>query len=335
MGHLSRAGLDLWGWQWSHQLVLPLLPAPISISTRPAQLSELGYRLSPLRLPDNEELLAVRQSLARHGQLQAVVVFEAEGLLEVIDGFKRVHAARALGWSEITVTITRVHPVDAKVHLLELQQGRGLCELEEGFVVQSLHREDGLSQGAIAQRIGRHKSWVCRRLLLAEGLDPVLHSDLRLGLLKARVAVALAALPRGNQPPAAEVASRRGLTVRQTTLMVAELQAASTPAEWQLRLTHWREGHREPSVSKRAARVMRSQADAIATDIASLCRIAARLEARLLAQPLIGHGLGSHAILSRALEGLGPVLDALTLAIRVTTGDVPAHLQGPASRELT
>ena len=42
---------------------------------------------------------------------------------------------------------------------------------EEALVVHSLSHEDGLSQGEIAVLLGRHKSWVCRRLSLVERLS--------------------------------------------------------------------------------------------------------------------------------------------------------------------
>jgi hypothetical protein len=50
------------------------------------------------------------------------------------------------------------------------------------------------------------------------------HSDVRLGLIAPQAAVAVSRLPRGNQPAASAVVVRRGLTVRQTELLVAEAQ---------------------------------------------------------------------------------------------------------------
>lgn len=42
-------------------------------------------------------LAAMQRSLARHGQMMAVVGFSEGESIEVIDGFKRLRAARALG----------------------------------------------------------------------------------------------------------------------------------------------------------------------------------------------------------------------------------------------
>jgi hypothetical protein len=113
--------------------------------------------------------------------------------------------------------------VDAKLRLCELSSGRGLTELEEGWLVRSLYREDRLSQADIARMMSRHKSWVWRRLMLVESLDPELQAEVRLGLIAARTAVAVSRLPRGNQQAASAVVLRRGLTVRQTELLVDEV----------------------------------------------------------------------------------------------------------------
>jgi hypothetical protein len=56
-------------------------------------------------------------------------------------------------------------------------------ELEEAWIIQALVREDGMSQVEVAELLGRHKSWVCRRLALIERLGPKAKDDLRVGLL--------------------------------------------------------------------------------------------------------------------------------------------------------
>jgi hypothetical protein len=43
-------------------------------------------------------------------------------------------------------------------------------ELEEPWIIHALVREDGMSQVEVAELLGRHKSWVCRRLALIERL---------------------------------------------------------------------------------------------------------------------------------------------------------------------
>jgi ParB/RepB/Spo0J family partition protein len=286
---------------------------------------DLGDKLGELRLCEADELTAMRHSLARYGQLQPVMAFRDESRqLEVLDGLKRLRAARALGWQQLWVSVADVGSVDAKVWLLELHQCHGLTELEEGWLVRALHRDDGLSQGAIAQRLGRHKTWVCRRLLLVEGLETAVQTDVRLGLLKPRAAVALGPLPRGNgrQAEAAAVIVRRGMTVRQTERMVADLAQAETGEDWSLRLARWDEGTGAMAVRDRArTQRVRSEAEAISVDVATLRRVGARLEARLLARPLSTLGSGPAQIVGHSLEDLLRVL-------RVLTRTVAAAIQG-------
>ena len=65
--------------------------------------------------------------------------------------------------------------------------------------MQGLVRDDGMTQVEAAHLLGRHKSWVCRRLALLEKLSPAVKEDLRLGLLGPALARQLTRLPMGNQ----------------------------------------------------------------------------------------------------------------------------------------
>jgi ParB-like chromosome segregation protein Spo0J len=60
-----------------------------------------------------------------------VTLFTERGAFEIIDGFKRVRAARALGWTTVLAHVDDVSAVDAKLRLGELHDRRGLTELEE------------------------------------------------------------------------------------------------------------------------------------------------------------------------------------------------------------
>ena len=75
--------------------------------------------------------------------------------------------------------------------------------MEEAWIIQALVREDGMSQVEVAELLGRHKSWVCRRLALIERLGPKAKDDLRVGLLSPTAARQIVRLPEGNQadPP--------------------------------------------------------------------------------------------------------------------------------------
>lgn len=286
-------------------------------SIRPIEIGSLGERLAVLRLCESSALTAVRTSLERHGQLAALTLFAEGGALEIIDGFKRVRAARALGWPTMLARIDDVGAVDAKLRLCELHDRRGLTELEEAWLVRSLYRDDGLGQPEIARRMLKHKSWVCRRLMLVESLDPAVQADVRLGLLAPRAAVAVARLPRGNQPGASAVVIRRGLTVRQTDLLVDEVLELDGVARTEL-LARRMDG--PVTRATPGVRPARNEADWMSADVARIRDLSARLSARLLATPLATLGPGAAEILGDALIRLSPVLRALDGAISAATG---------------
>lgn len=285
------------------------------------EVESLGERLSCLRLSDADSLAQMRRSIERHGQLSALTLFRAgSDALEIVDGFKRVRAARALGLRTLLARVDPLDSVQAKMRMRALQQGSGLTELEEGWLVRSLYREDRLTLPEIAQQLHRHKSWVWRRLMLVEALEADLQADVRLGLLAPRTASALSRLPRGNQRAARDVVMRHGFTVRQTERLVDEALVedddTARAALLAKRLT-------EVDVSKRpgprVARRARNEAEWMSADILRLHDIAARMMARLYSTPLETFTADSAALLRDALMRLSPVLRALDEMIEAAT----------------
>lgn len=288
--------------------------------SRAVVLATLGERFSALRVCDAALLASMRRSLERHGQLAPVTLFAHGEQLEILDGFKRVRAARALGWPQLVARVDDVTGVEAKLRLRELHQGRGLTELEEAWLVRSLYREDRMSMPQIGLAFGRHKSWVWRRLMLAEALEPIVQADVRLGLLAPRAAVAVSRLPRGNQQAASAVVVRRGLTVRQTELLVDEVFAERDAAAREGLLARRLVGPLpQKPPGPRPSRAVRSEADWMSADVLRLRELAGRLEARLLATPLEALTPAAAELLRDALLRLVPVLRAVERVIVTVT----------------
>lgn len=283
-------------------------------------LGDLDERLSAFRLREPKAVEAMAASLGRHGQLSPLAVFDDGEGIQVIDGFKRLHAARQLRWPQLEVRRCDVDIAEAKVQVAMLHRGHGLTELEEGWLIRSLYREDRLSQPVIAERLGRHKSWICRRLLLVEGLLDEVQANVRMGLIVPRAAVTLAALPRGNQIAAMSAVIHRGLTVRQTEMLVAQILALDDPTAQATLLARWSSGAASPSQpGPRPTRAIRSEADWVAADITTLQRVVARLDARLLGTPLCAFGPTAAELIAANLEALIPMLTALAGTIVRTT----------------
>ncbi len=176
-------------------------------------------------------------------------------------------------------------------------------------MVHALCREIGLSQGAAAHLLSRHKSWVCRRLMLVEALDEAVQGDVRLGLLSPRSALAVAALPRGNQRQAAELIVQRGMTTRQAESLVRELGEQDGDDARAALLRSWPTPSKKQDDSRPRARCA---AEHLMTDVAKMMRAGVRLEVRLLDAPIIND-------VESAREGLAELLARLAtlqLAIR-------------------
>jgi hypothetical protein len=168
-------------------------------------------------------------SLRRWGQLAPVVACVRGEQVELLDGFKRQAAARQI--RELTSLSVRVLEVDeptAKAAILGLnREQRPVRELEEAWVVQALVRDDGMTQVEAANLLGRHKSWVCRRLALLEKLSVAVKEDLRLGLVGPSLARQLTRLPVGNQEAVLALARRATLTAQEVSGVIDLLHGAS------------------------------------------------------------------------------------------------------------
>ncbi len=277
---------------------------------RTVPLSELGLKLSALRLCQPAADENMRRSLERHGQLTAVVAFVDGGHLQLLDGFKRLRAGRRLGWTNLRVRTLACDETKATALIGALHEQRGLTELEEGWIVRSLCREHGLHQGVVAQLLRRHKSWVSRRLLLVEGLEQAVQGDVRLGLLPARSALSVAALPRGNQRRAADLVIERGMTTRQAEGLVRRLCELDSDQARDALMDAWPESTATPTTAKARPRSEREQ---LLADVTTLMRVGVRLEVRLLASPVDNKRAG---VVREALTELVALVDTLGKALQ-------------------
>jgi hypothetical protein len=196
-------------------------------STRPVALEGLGQRYRRYRLADPEAEDAMAGSLRRWGQLSPVVACLREDKLELLDGFKRCSAARHIVGMTLSVRVLEVDEPTAKAAILGLNRDqRPVRELEEAWVVQGLVRDDGMTQVEAAHLLGRHKSWVCRRLALLEKLSVAVKEDLRLGLVGPALARQLTRLPAGNQQALLALTRREALTAQEVSGVIELLQGA-------------------------------------------------------------------------------------------------------------
>ena len=132
-----------------HTMIVQREPEPLA-------LARIGERFRHLRIVDPAAERAITTSMHRFGQLTPVVVCRLEpGQFQLLDGFKRLSAARSLAMQELSACRLEASLRAGKAAMLHLNRaGRMISGMEEALVVHSLCHEDGLSQVEIAELLG-------------------------------------------------------------------------------------------------------------------------------------------------------------------------------------
>ena len=114
-----------------------------------------------------EHLKEIKESLARDGQWNPIIVRPEGDSYVLISGHYRLQAARELGWIEIEAILKDIEEEDAvflslKTNLL----GENMSEMEEARVIKKILDKYELTQAKIAEKLGKSPSWVGNRLSL-------------------------------------------------------------------------------------------------------------------------------------------------------------------------
>jgi ParB family transcriptional regulator, chromosome partitioning protein len=176
----------------------------------------------PRRKFDETKLGELADSMKAHGVIVPLVVRpRPEGGYFLIAGERRWRAAQRAGLHEVPVVVQDVAQGTAfERALVENLQRADLGPLEEAAAYQRLVEEFGLTQEAIAERIGKDRSTIANSIRLLKLPPPVrqLVEDDRLSMGHARALLAL------DEAAAIERAARqvvdRQLSVRATEALV-------------------------------------------------------------------------------------------------------------------
>lgn len=178
------------------------------------------------------ELSELADSIRANGLLQPVVVRKSAGgsSYELVAGERRFRAIRQLGWSTIPSLVREVDDRTLLVlALVENIQRAELGALEEAQGYAALRDEFGLTQGEIAEAVGKSRPTVANTLRLL-GLPPSVRRLLEEGALSAGHGRALLAL---NDPVrVADLAKEtiaRGWSVRDLESAVRAALGAGSP----------------------------------------------------------------------------------------------------------
>jgi ParB/RepB/Spo0J family partition protein len=172
-----------------------------------------------------DELIA---SIREHGVLQPIKVRQDGDRFVVVWGQRRYLAAAAAGLERIPALIdgARDKPADrlAVEQLVENFHRADLNPIDEARALKAiLDADPGLTQAALADRLGRSAPWVSNALRLLELAKPA-RELMASGALTTAHGKVLASLPKDEQQQVAKLAAKEQLTTRALEQEVARLR---------------------------------------------------------------------------------------------------------------
>ena len=182
-------------------------------------------RYQPRQVFEPEALQELADSIRAQGVVQPIVVRPEGDHFELVAGERRWRAAQLAGLQKIPAV---VRELDAKssaaIALIENIQREDLNPLEEAQAFMRLIEEFDLTHQQVAESVGRSRAAVSNLLRLLDLAEPV-KQQVNKGLLDMGHARALLALIRHDQVEVARLVVNRGLSVRETELLVKKTLA--------------------------------------------------------------------------------------------------------------
>lgn len=180
----------------------------------------------PRRDMNAESLQELADSIRTQGVIQPIVVrpIKLSGRYEIIAGERRWRAAQMAGLSEIPVLIKSMSDeVALAVGLIENVQREALNPIDEAVALQRLLNEFAMTHEQIATAVGKTRVAITNILRLLK-LNDAVKILLERGDLDVGHAKVLLSLDGPLQSSAAEQVVSKGLSVRETELLVKRLQ---------------------------------------------------------------------------------------------------------------
>jgi ParB/RepB/Spo0J family partition protein len=158
-------------------------------------LSKLDIHLKRLRSASKSGIKGMKESIEKYGQITPVVVIGEEPIYILVDGFKRYMAAELLKMTNLIGMVLNCDRALGKAHMYLLNKSSDFTFIEECLLVLELVEKEGFNQVEVSSMLGKHKSWVNRRLHVIHSLSDQVIEDIKLGFLPGGSAVSLARLP--------------------------------------------------------------------------------------------------------------------------------------------
>lgn len=186
---------------------------------------------------DEASIDELAESIKAVGVLQPIKVLETErgGHYQLVYGQRRLLAARRAGLTHVPALV-EYQPLEREresrslEQLIENIQRADLNAIEEARALkQILDHEKGLTQAALAKRLGRSEPWISNALRLLDLAAPVQHL-IAVGKLSGAHGKVLAGVAKSDQQAIANAAAKDAMSVRQ---LEAEIGHRRRNSEWQ------------------------------------------------------------------------------------------------------
>ncbi len=182
-------------------------------------------KFQPRTVFDQQALQELSDSIRSQGIVQPVVVRPEGNHFELVAGERRWRAAQLAGLQKIPALVRELDARSAAaIGLIENIQREDLNPLEEANAFLRLIEEFDLTHQQVADSVGRSRATISNLLRLLDLADPV-KQQVNDGLLNMGHARALLALIRHDQIEVAKLVVNRGLSVRETEMLVKKTLA--------------------------------------------------------------------------------------------------------------
>lgn len=178
-----------------------------------------------------ESLQELADSIRAQGIIQPIIVRHLdEKRYEIIAGERRWRAAQIAGLQTVPVVVRSFTDEAAlAVALIENIQRENLNPIEEANALYRLQQEFSLTHEEIAQTVGKSRTVVTNFIRLLQ-LESAVKKQVESKALSLGHAKVLLALSGQKQVDAAKIIAERQLSVRETELLVSQLQQTPSAA---------------------------------------------------------------------------------------------------------
>lgn len=186
-------------------------------------------KFQPRTVFDEQKIEELARTIHMHGVIQPIVVRMSveENAYEIIAGERRFRAMSSLGWKEVPAIIRNMSDKEtASIALIENLQREELTAIEEANAYQNLLEIQGITQEALAQRLGKSQSTVANKLRLLKLPEEIQQALLDRQITERHARVLLQVKDNAMQKKLFDETIEQSLNVKQLELKVEKLLSA-------------------------------------------------------------------------------------------------------------